>query len=170
MEESSMCVNRRWSLRLLPSFVLLILSLPLTIMAQTDRGAISGTVTDASGAIVQGARAELVSQATGLQRETVTNSVGIYDLPTLPLGVYNLTISKEGFKTLELVNIELSVGQARTMDVRLDVGPVSGTVQVTSNAEPLNRSSAEVGGLVDKDQIKGIPISGRNWASLMLLV
>ena len=160
-----MCVNRRPSLHLLFSIVFLILILPLTIPAQTDRGSISGTVTDASGAIIQGARVELVSRATSLQRETVTNSAGIYDFPALPLGVYNIAITREGFKTFQLVDVELSVGQPRTMDVRLEVGAVSGSVQVIPAAEALNRSSAEVGGLVDKDQIKGIPISGRNWAS-----
>src|SRR5215831_19787660 len=105
-----MCVNGRRSLYLLSSLVLLILILPLTTTAQTDRSAISGTVTDSSGAIIQGARVDLVAKATGLQRETVTNSVGIYDFPALPLGVYNLAITRGGFKTFELVDIELSVG------------------------------------------------------------
>src|SRR5215471_15025821 len=164
-----MCENFR-RLQLLACVVLTMIALPLSLAAQTDRGAISGTVTDPSGSIVQGARVELLSPATGLHRETVTNAAGIYDFPALPLGVYNITITKDGFKVFQLVNVELSVGQPRTMDVRLEIGAVSGTVQVIPSLEPLNRSSAELGGLVDKDQIKGIPISGRNWASLMLLV
>src|SRR5215510_11205787 len=150
--------------------VVSIIILPVSLAAQTDRGAISGTVTDPSGSIVQGAQVDLLSPATSLHRETVTNAAGIYDFPALPLGVYNISISHEGFRSFQLVNVELSVGQPRTIDVRLEVGTVSGSVQVVASADPLNRSTAEVGGLVDADQIKGIPISGRDWASLMLLV
>jgi len=144
-----------------------MLALPLA--AQVDQVAISGTVTDSSGAAVQGAKVELLSPATGLRRETTTNTTGIYHLPALQIGNYKITVSKEGFKSVEFPNVELSVGQPRTIDVRLEIGTISTTVQVTATVEPLNRSSAEVGGLIETQQIKQIPISGRNWASLMLL-
>src|SRR5215510_5489119 len=134
--------------------VVSIIILPVSLAAQTYRGAISGTLTDPSGSIVQGAQVDLLSQATSLHRETVTNAAGIYDFPALPLGVYNVSISHEGFRSFQLVNVELSVGQPRTIDVRLEVGTVSGSVQVVASADPLNRSTAEVGGLVDADQIK----------------
>src|SRR5215510_1230151 len=160
----------RFSMQLLLSIVCTTIFLPQQLAAQIDRGAISGTVTDPAGLVVQGARVELVSVATSLHREAVTNAAGIYDFPALAFGSYNITITKEGFGIFQMVNVELSVGQPRTMDVRLEIGTVSGTVQVTPAMQPLNRSSAEVGGLVDAEQIKAITISGRNWASLMLLV
>lgn len=163
-----MCEKSRRSLRLL-FLISTILILVLPLAAQVDRGAISGTVTDPSGSVVPGANVELLSLATGLRRDAVTNTFGIYDFPALPIGSYNMTIVKEGFKTVQITNVDLSVGQPRTMNVRLEIGTVSGAVQVTSALEPLNRSSAEVGGLIDAEQIKAIPISGRNWASLMLL-
>ena len=166
-----MCDNRaRLSLQLLLVIVSLMIILPQPVAAQVDRGSISGTVTDPAGMVIQGARVELVSVATSLHREGVTNAAGIYDFPALPFGTYNITITKEGFGIFQMLNVELSVGQPRTMDVRLEIGTVSGTVQVTPAMQPLNRSSAEVGGLVDAEQIKAMPISGRNWASLMLLV
>src|SRR5215470_8294859 len=163
-----MNANRHFALRLV-SILSTIAMLALPLAAQVDQVAISGTVTDSSGAAVQGAKIELLSQATGLRRETTTNTTGIYHLPALQIGNYKITVSKEGFKSVEFPNVELSVGQPRTIDVRLEVGSISTAVQVTATVESLNRSSAEVGGLIEPEQIKQIPISGRNWASLMLL-
>src|SRR5499427_2910258 len=165
-----MCDNRRESFLLpLLTVVATLILLCFPVYGQVDRGGISGTVTDTSGAMVQGARIELQSTETGLRRETVTNASGIYDLPTLPFGNYAITVSREGFKSVGINNVELSVGQPRTIDVRLEPGTVTVAVQVDAAKEPLNRTSAEVGGLVEAEQIKAIPISGRNWASLMLL-
>src|SRR5499433_2808038 len=163
-----MVANRHFALRLV-SITSTIIMLAFPLAAQVDQVAISGTVTDSSGAAVHGAKIELVSLATGLRRETTTNTNGIYHLPALQIGNYKITVSKEGFKSVEFPNVELSVGQPRTIDVRLEVGTISSTVQVTSAVETLNRSSAEVGGSIESKQIKEIPISGRNWATLMLL-
>jgi hypothetical protein len=139
------------------------------LLAQTDRAEISGTVTDPSGAVVQNAKVEVVSPANGLYREATTNAHGIYQVPALPIGIYKVTITKDGFKPLEFQNVEIAVGEPRTIDARLEIGSVSEAVVVTATIETVNRTSAEVGGLIEAEQIKEIPISGRNWASLMLL-
>ena len=162
-------MRHRFVLSFLSALSTIIIFTP-TLDAQVNQSAISGTVSDSSGAAVQGARIELLSPLTGLHRDAVTDAAGIYHLPALPVGNYKITISREGFRTVEYPDVELSLGQPRTIDVRLEVGTISNAVQVTASVENLNRSSAELGGLVDADQIKGIPISGRNWASLMLLV
>jgi hypothetical protein len=159
--------NRRFAFWLISLLITSILVLPAA--AQVDRAAINGTVTDSTGAVVQGAKVVLLSAATGLRRETATNAAGIYDFSAVPIGAYKIDISKDGFKSVEIPNFELAVGQPRTIDVHLEVGTISNTVEVTTSVEPLNRSSAEVGGLIESTQIKEIPISGRNWASLMLL-
>src|SRR5215471_2566092 len=146
-----------------------ILILASTVAAQTDRAAINGTVMDSAGAVVQGARVSLLLPATGLRRETITNGAGIYDFQALPAGSYKIAISKDGFKSVDIPDIDIVVGLPRTVDVHLEVGALTNTVQVTASVETLNRSSAEVGGTIESTQIKEIPISGRNWASLMLL-
>ena len=89
--------------------------------------------------------------------------------PHFSIGNYQISISKEGFSVTQIPNIELTVGQPRIVDVRLKIGAISSTVQVNETIDYLNRSNAEVGGLVESEQIKEIPISGRDWASLMLL-
>jgi hypothetical protein len=141
----------------------------LPLAAQVDHASLSGTVTDATGAVVQGASVRVLSSETGFHRETVTNAAGAYQVPALAVGAYTVSFSKEGFHKVEFQKVDLAVGQPRTLDARLEVGAVSEAVQVTAALETLNRTSAEVGGLIEAEQIKEIPISGRNWASLMLL-
>jgi hypothetical protein len=85
-------------------FVLGILALPAW---GQDRTAISGTVTDSSGAMAPGVKVELNSPATGLSREAVTGATGIYEFPALPIGSYKLTMSKPGFKPFEVDGVDL---------------------------------------------------------------
>jgi hypothetical protein len=139
-----------------------------TALAQVDRATLNGTVTDSSGALVQNVKIELDSQAIGLHRETATNSKGTYQVPALPIGIYKITMSKDGFKPELLEAVEFQVGQARTIDARLQVGAQTEVVEVHAE-EALNRSSAEVGTVIESEQIKEIPLDGRNWAGLMAL-
>src|ERR1019366_2650075 len=105
---------------------------------------------------------------TGFRRETITGGTGTYQIPGLAIGRYTVAVRKAGFKPVEFKEVELAVGQPRTIDATLTVGGTTETVEVTARLETLNRSSAEVGGLVESAQIKETPLSGRNWASLML--
>src|SRR5438105_9814177 len=138
------------------------------VAAQVDRATLTGTVTDSTGAVIVGARVEAVSTGTALRRETITGANGAYDLPGLAIGSYSVTISKEGFRAVQYKDVELSVGQSRTLDAQMEVGEVSTQVEVV-DAAALNRSSAEVSVVVESQQVRNIPLNGRNWASLMLL-
>ena len=144
-------------------------ALTVPLAAQVDYASLNGTVLDPSRAVVQGARVVAVSSETGFRRETTTSAGGSYQMSGLAVGMYTITISRPGFRTAEFKNVELSVGQPRTIDARLQVGSVAESVEVTASLETLNRTSAEVGGLIEAEQIKEIPVSGRNWASLMML-
>lgn len=158
----------RCSARAICLSLLYMLVFAATSKAQVDRAALNGTVTDASGAVVQNVKIELDSPTTGLHRETATNSKGTYQLPALAIGTYKITMSKEGFKPEVLENVEFQVGQSRTIDAYLQVGARVDVVEVTAS-EALNRSSAEVGSVIESEQIKEIPLDGRNWAGLMAL-
>ncbi|HEY2380231.1 MAG TPA: TonB-dependent receptor, partial [Terriglobia bacterium] len=138
------------------------------LLAQ-DRAAIDGAVTDPSGALVSGVSIELKSAATGLRRLTISSEEGLYQVTALPVGTYTLTIAKPGFRPVSIEPIDLQYGETRTIDAHLEVGETSETVQVTAAAETVNRTNAEVGGVIESPQIKDIPVSGRNWASLMML-
>ena len=152
-----------------PITFLFSIGLALPLAAQVDNASLNGTVVDATAAVVQGARVAAVSSATGFRRETTTSAAGTYQMPGLAVGTYTVTISKDSFRAAEFQNVELAVGQPRTIDVRMEVGSVAESVEVKATLETLNRTSAEVGGLIEAEQIKEIPVSGRNWASLMML-
>jgi hypothetical protein len=149
--------------------VLSFISLALPLAAQVDRANINGAVTDASNAVVPMATVRAVSADTGLQREAQTSQGGAYEIPSLPVGTYDITFLKDGFKPLVVKSIVLTNGQSRTVDGRLEVGATSDAVQVTASAELVNATDAEVGSVVESAEINSIPLSGRNWATLMLL-
>src|SRR5438874_2340652 len=134
---------------------LLVSAASLSLMAQVDRATLNGTVTDASGAVVPGARVVLIAPATGLSREATAASTGGYNLTGLPIGTYNITFSHAGFETVEIQGLTLSVGQVRTLDARMGVGAVTSQVEVTAPAVERNRTSAEVGGVIGAQRGRG---------------
>jgi len=87
----------------------------------------------------------------------------------LPVGTYTVSISKDGFKPLVISGVDLLFGQVRTLDGTLALGATSNSVEVTATTEALNRTNAEVDGVIESSQIREIPINGRNWATLMTL-
>src|SRR6185295_6736291 len=98
--------------------------------AQAPTGAITGTVTDASGAVVSGATVTLTNPATNTRRTIQTNSAGVYNLPSLTPGVYNLRVEMSGFTSQARNDIELQVGQVARIDFPLQVGSVTETIEV----------------------------------------
>src|SRR5271169_492665 len=107
--------------RFILSILVLSFSLP-SLFAQIDRANLNGTVTDPSGASVPNSKVEVVAPATGFKRQATTGSSGVYSLSSLPTGMYDLTVTGNGFKTFQEKGIELVVGQTRTVNVQLEVG------------------------------------------------
>ena len=153
---------------MLTKLMLAVCVLGASLYAQ-DRAAINGSVKDPSGAVVPDAHVELKSAATGFHRDVQTNSQGLFEIAPLSVGSYTVAVSKTGFKSVTVEGIELQYAETRTIDTRLEVGTLADTVQVEATVEAVNRTNAEVGGVIDSSQIKEIPVSGRNWASLTLL-
>jgi hypothetical protein len=148
----------------------LLVFLSISSFAQADRATINGTIKDASGAVVPGAKVVIVSQATGLTREVVTEGNGFYALPLLPIGQYKITASKDGFKATTLDNVILRTGDTRTLDLTLQIGSVDATVEIIeADALPVDRSSFTVGTVIKNEQVQNLPLNGRHWASLMTL-
>src|ERR1043166_1042301 len=111
---------------------LLLLAILLPLHAQTDRPSLSGTVTDTSGAVVPGVSVAVVSNDTGFRREVVTGAAGSYHIEGLNIGAVTVRFSKPGFRPAEVKNVELAVGQPRTLDARLEVGAVSEAIEVSA--------------------------------------
>lgn len=138
--------------------------------AQEERAAITGTVTDQTNAPVAGATVEIESKATGFHRDTLTNERGIFLLPGLQVGLYGVTIRKQGFRTEQYPAVDLAVGQTRTIDARLEVASVTQDVQVVSEVQELDQTTAKVAGVIGSTQVSELPINGRAWTALMGLV
>jgi hypothetical protein len=156
------------SLRVPVLLLVCFLALNLSLFAQ-DRAAINGVVTDSSGAVVPNASIDVTSPATGFHRTVVSAPNGLYEVTPLPVGSYTITFKKEGFTLRTVENVSVEYGETRTFDVKLEIGGVEQGVTVSATPESVNRTNAEIGGVIDSEQIKEIPVSGRNWASLMLL-
>ena len=141
-----------------------------SLWAQTVRGTILGTVTDPSGAVVHKAKVTVREVATGLTRSELTSETGEYSIPQLPVGIYDLTVEEPSFKKTERPGIELRVDDRLRIDVALTLGNVAETVQVEAAAPVVSTDSATVGNVVDNKKVTELPLNGRNFLQLNLLV
>jgi len=149
--------------------ILAALVFPAVAVAQ-DTGAITGTVRDNSGAVIQGAQVKVSSTAGGNDRTTVTNSEGDYLAAGLPGGTYNLTITAKGFKTFKGNGVVLRVGQKARVDATLAVGDVA--TEIVVQGEQLNQvetQSSDLAGTVTGKQITQLELNGRNYTQLLSL-
>jgi hypothetical protein len=150
--------------------VTIFLFLAATLVAQTFRGTILGTVTDASGALVAGASVKVRNVGTGQERTTTTSADGSYAIPELPIGTYAVTISQSGFQTAVANNVEVSVAGERRVDAQLKTGDVAVKVEVAGDLLPqVETTSAQLGGTLTSDTIKDIPVNGRDYTKLIYL-
>ncbi len=153
----------------LGGLLLLVIGTSLTLFAQVDRAALTGTVTDPSGAILGGATVKVRAVDTGIEEEQITNPKGYYLFSGLAVGHYTLIATHAGFKTRVVRDVMLLVGQTSTLDVALAVGAITEQIEVKASNAPANRSSAEASTVIDDTQIANLPNNGRDWASFTLL-
>ncbi|HYM10585.1 MAG TPA: TonB-dependent receptor [Bryobacterales bacterium] len=149
------------SYKLLGSIVL-SLFVVTTLCAQGERTTVTGTVTDASQAIVAGASVSIRNIATNIVTRTTTNTAGIYYLPSLPPGTYELTVEANGFRPGKVENIPLTVGLTATVNVTLEVGQVTQAVEVTATAVQLEAQTSGLGKDVGTRAVAELPLLGRN--------
>jgi len=136
--------------------------------AQTQ-GAISGAVTDTSGASIPGATVTVTNTATNGARTTVTNVDGLYTFPSLPPGTYGLKVELQGFKAAEVAPFKLDVQQTARRDVALQVGTLEETVTVNVKTTLLNTESTTVGTVIDNKVVTELPLNGRQYLNLVAL-
>jgi len=154
-------------LRILLVVTTLVLASGLAL-AQT--GSIQGTVTDKSGAVVQSAEVTVRNLATNDTRVGLSGNTGVYSIQNLPVGHYEISIKKGGFKSFRLDDVELTVAQALTADGVLEPGAVTEEVVVrASEVPPVDLETAQVSNLVDSREISDLPLITRDPYSLILL-
>src|SRR6266481_7543088 len=136
---------------------------PAALLAQGNSGTISGTVTDSSGGVVAGATVNLTDTTSGNVRPTTTNDKGFYVFPYVNPGMYNVTITKQGFKNTAVSGQVVQVGLLLTVNATLEVGSVSSTVEVTYTAgAELQTSDATVGSTLSGETLVNLPNTSRD--------
>ncbi|MGA8867375.1 MAG: carboxypeptidase-like regulatory domain-containing protein, partial [Candidatus Sulfotelmatobacter sp.] len=151
------------------SLVFLLLA-SASVPAQTFRGTILGSVTDPSGAVVAGAKVIVKNVGTGLERTTETSADGSYSLPELPIGTYTVTITQTGFQTFVAKNVTVDVATERRVDAALKAGEVSTRVEVSADQLPLVETTTnDLGGVLTQNDVKDLPINGRDYTKLIFL-
>ena len=148
---------------------ILCVALSLPAWAQKDAGGIVGTVKDATGAVLAKAKVTVADVDRGTHLETETNDSGEYVASPLRVGRYTVTVEHSGFKRAVTVPVSLDVQQRIALDVTLQVGQISESVEVTGAAPLLETETSELGQVVDNKRVANLPLNGRNFAQLALL-
>src|SRR5438093_8387593 len=151
----------------LAAFLALMVSVPA--YAQKITGTIRGTVTDPTGAVIPGAKVTVKNEDTGLTRSANTTSAGIYSFAELPVGSYRIEVEYTGFKSEVRSRITLDVADTRAVDVQLAAGDVTEVVTVEVPAVAVKTVGADVSGLVTGQEVRALPLNGRNFMQLTLL-
>ncbi len=151
------------------SVCLLSLCAASVALAQAGRGSISGLVTDPNGALVPGAQVVLLNPATGVTQHTVTSGAGLYTFISLNPGVYQVTASQKGFKSVARDKITVNLDQVTEVNITLQVGAISETVTVTEGVELIEPTNSTVGTLITAETIDRVPLLYRNVYDLIQL-
>lgn len=149
---------------------LLLLSVLVASALFGQTASITGRIADPSGAVVPGATVTVQAVETGIQNTAETNGEGYYNIPSLPPGAYNLSVSKAGFVPIRQTDLKLIVQQVARLDLTLQVGAVTETVEVAAQAVLLDSETSTLGQVVHGRQIVELPLLGRNPYALAGLV
>ena len=148
----------------------LALALAVPAHAQRSTATIRGTVTDASGAVVSGAKVTVKGEDTGLTRTATSNTAGNYSFTDLPVGSYRLEVEFAGFQSAIRSKVVLNVADTRAVDVQLVTGEVTEMVTVEAPAVAVQTIGGDVSGLVTGEQVRELPLNGRNFLQLATLM
>ena len=140
-----------------------------TAWAQIDTGAIVGTVRDPSGSAIPGTKLTATNNATGVAFSVTSNTSGQYQFTAVKVGTYSVRAAAQGFTTQVVNNVQIDVQSRPSIDFALKIGDAAQTVEVQSAAPLLNTQTADVGGVVQQQQIRDLPLNGRRYADLALV-
>src|SRR5216684_5143731 len=140
----------------------------VSAIAQVDAGAVRGTVTDPTGAVVANAKITLTNDATGLSTTAVTAADGAYTFGPVKIGPYTIDVEAAGFRKAT-THVTVNVQEQARADFRLVAGAITETVEVTAAAPQLQTQDASVGTVATSQQVNDLPLNGRNYTFLAQL-
>ena len=139
------------------------------VFAQRFTAAIRGTVTDPSAAAIAGAKVTLTNENTGLTRSAPTNAAGNYSFDDLPVGSYKVEVEFAGFKSAVRTKVVINVADVRAVNFVLETGAITESVSVVADSSSIKTVGAEIAGVVTGEQVRELPLNGRNFLQLTLL-
>ena len=155
-------------------FLLLVIAIILIFNSNFAKaqgfGTVVGTVTDATGSVVPGAKVTVTDQGTKVSRAVIANEQGYFVIPALHPSIYDVTAAAPGFANYSQSNVTLLADQSLTLDFQMKVGQATETVTVETNALQVNTSTSTLSQVVEEKRIVDLPLNGRNPVSLALLV
>src|SRR5258708_3789247 len=147
--------------------ILVVLSLAVAANAQTFRGAINGTVSDPSGAVVPNAQVKATENSTGIDHTTVTTSDGAFAFQDIPLGFYKVTVTATGFPVYAVDKVEVAAGTIYTLAVKLTMQQQATTVEVSAAALTLDTTTQTQNMTITSDVVQDMPLNGRDFTQLI---
>ncbi len=167
MNVRSLNPKRMWAAVMLLALVL-GLALAPSAQAQTSAGNLVGRVQDKEGTVLPGVTVTATQKDTGVTRSTVTESDGTFRLPSLPIGVYTVTVELDGFATVTIDEVRMSVASQREINVDMSASTVEESITVVDEA-PLVQTTPSIGTVVSEQQLENLPLNGRQFANLAIL-
>src|SRR3984893_36380 len=155
--------GKRRSVRIWIFFVVIgILGISSTsrAYAQVAGATLSGTVKDSSGSVIPNAQISITDIATSVSRSVSSNAAGLYTAPNLSPGNYEVRVTSTGFRTQVERGITLMVGAQQQLDITLQVGQISQTVEITTEAPTVELTSSELGATVNSTTVRELPLNG----------
>jgi outer membrane receptor protein involved in Fe transport len=162
--------QKRGNLSYLVLLLLAVVMFPLSASAQTTTSTIEGFVNDSKKAVVAGAQVIVKNPALGIERTVNTDGEGFFRVTALPAGAYSIAVSATGFAARNFEAIEVTLNRTIRFDVELEVGAVQEQVDVSAAVQLIDTTSAASGATVTPQQIKELPVNGRNYLDLLQLV
>lgn len=154
---------------IVPVLAVLLSTFSTSLLAQSA-ASLSGTVTDQSGSVVPKAQVTARNVATAVEQTTQAGSAGYYLFPVLPVGVYSVVARAQGFQTQVVTDLKLDVATSLTQDFQLKVGSVTQEVTITGAAPVIEKNTMEVGRVIDQATVQEMPLNGRHFVELGLLL
>src|SRR6202163_2831490 len=139
------------------------------VFAQVSGATLAGTVSDASGAVIPDAHVAIRNVATGQVRAVTTDAAGFYTAPNLLPDSYEVTVTAPGFSTEVRSGITLTVGAQQLLNITMQVGQATQTVQVTGEAPAVQLANSTISGVVSQTAVVELPLNGRDWTQLATL-
>src|SRR5579871_6129516 len=148
-------------------FALALMALPL--YAQFESAEVLGTVSDKTGGSISKASVTLANEDTGIVAKTTTDEAGSYDFLNVKVGRYTVTVEAAGFTKISTSGVGVAVNARQRVDLTMQVGAATETIEVTGAAATLDTDTSEHGQVIGSEQVVELPLNGRNYSDLALL-